>query len=40
MEKRRDRGGRCSKTVDGLRLSRADGFLAGRWDHDDRTNRE
>ncbi len=40
MEKCRHRSRRCGKAFDGLRLSRADGFLAGRRNNDDRTDRE
>src|SRR5216684_532562 len=40
MEKHRDRSRRRRETLDGLRFSRADGFLAGRRHDDDRTDRE
>ena len=40
MEKRRHRSGRRGKAIDGLRLSRPNRFLAGRWDNDDRADRE
>ena len=40
MEKRRRRSGRRGQAPDGLRISRADGFVAGRRNDDDRANRE
>jgi len=40
VEKRRHRGEDVAKRLMDLRISCADGFLAGRWDDDDRTDRE
>ena len=40
MEERRHRSGRCGQAVDGLRISCANGFVAGRRNDDGRADRE